>query len=609
MNKLNEAANQFAIIDTGDTFGGGNLKNYFGIRSNTSAHGFLKVIQLPKQKRTKEQKAIELQNKQASNHLIGIVDGLQSIGSSDLALYLKQTGKNIAPLQLIGSFLSFAGNCMLYDIYQRFEKKIFYPYHRAKSIVMNLDGSFVTTVEKFTYDVQKENDQSVKLIPKIQTVKFHSQNVVIATGGKQKVSKSQIKRYEINSNALVYSSDDILKEQKFKQLVQLIQRKNQEITITIIGGSHSAFSIAWLLLYGPARLRNFTNTNSLSNPECQNCECCPLGLTHQTDKQCLCQQTCKCLGQTKLPNPQNNEMTEVQFPCITLGKTKVQILYRDRIKVYYSSVVLAQADNYQDYDPKLDVSKGGIVYPFTGIRGDAKELHRKIKKGQESRIELIRADTTHEQKLYTKRADVVIFACGYQSNYVRVHDHNGQRLELKRLGENKTSSVEVDNQCRIVSGVTGKPLDRLFGIGLGFSLKTTDNLVQAEQRSNAKADSVGLIFKINLLIHKSFGYQNLTQLQNQLNYYDKLTSEFSSCDQISFQDDPKQTHLATNNPILTDLSPKTQTHMKDPLSKTLISQVIGIRNLLRLRSLQNSSQITNQAKINFQNKENLQALL
>jgi hypothetical protein len=46
-----------------------------------------------------------------------------------------------------------------------------------------------------------------------------------------------------------------------------------------------------------------------------------------------------------------------------------------------------------EYDSKLDVSKGGIVFPFTGIRGDAKELYRKIKKGLENRIELIRADT------------------------------------------------------------------------------------------------------------------------------------------------------------------------------------------------------------------------
>jgi hypothetical protein len=49
-----EIANDFAIIDSSDSFGGGNLQNYFGIRSNTSAHGFLKVIQFAKPKKSKD---------------------------------------------------------------------------------------------------------------------------------------------------------------------------------------------------------------------------------------------------------------------------------------------------------------------------------------------------------------------------------------------------------------------------------------------------------------------------------------------------------------------------------------------------------------------------
>lgn len=35
----------------------------------------------------------------------------------------------------------------------------------------------------------------------------------------------------------------------------------------------------------------------------------------------------------------------------------------------------------------------------------------------------------------------------------------------------------------------------LFGIGLGYSLKTTDHHVQAESKITAKADSVGLYVK------------------------------------------------------------------------------------------------------------------
>lgn len=46
-----------------------------------------------------------------------------------------------------------------------------------------------------------------------------------------------------------------------------------------------------------------------------------------------------------------------------------------------------------------------------------------------------------------------------------------------------------------MSTVTNKPIDHLYGIGIGFSLRTTDNLVQAEMRSTGKADSVGLYVK------------------------------------------------------------------------------------------------------------------
>ena len=37
-----------AIVDFQDSFGGGNLQKHFGIKSNTSANGFLKVIMYPK---------------------------------------------------------------------------------------------------------------------------------------------------------------------------------------------------------------------------------------------------------------------------------------------------------------------------------------------------------------------------------------------------------------------------------------------------------------------------------------------------------------------------------------------------------------------------------
>jgi len=39
-----------AIVEASDQFGGGNLQKHYGIRSNTSATGFLKVLMYPKNK-------------------------------------------------------------------------------------------------------------------------------------------------------------------------------------------------------------------------------------------------------------------------------------------------------------------------------------------------------------------------------------------------------------------------------------------------------------------------------------------------------------------------------------------------------------------------------
>ena len=65
------------------------------------------------------------------------------------------------------------------------------------------------------------------------------------------------------------------------------------------------------------------------------------------------------------------------------------------------------------YDKNLDLSQGGIVYPFTGIRGDSKDLWKQVYKGYDKYVELVRADSINEQKDHLSKADIVIFACGY----------------------------------------------------------------------------------------------------------------------------------------------------------------------------------------------------
>ena len=42
---------------------------------------------------------------------------------------------------------------MLNDIYLKYSRRIFFPNHKARSVQINLDGTFTTIIEKYTYEV------------------------------------------------------------------------------------------------------------------------------------------------------------------------------------------------------------------------------------------------------------------------------------------------------------------------------------------------------------------------------------------------------------------------------------------------------------------------
>ena len=71
----------------------------------------------------------------------------------------------------------------------------------------------------------------------------------------------------------------------------------------------------------------------------------------------------------------------------------IKILYRDRIKVFYDSVKEAHKDDYLGYEKELFPKAHGLLYGYTGLRGDAKNMYRDIMRGDEKRVELIKAPT------------------------------------------------------------------------------------------------------------------------------------------------------------------------------------------------------------------------
>ena len=176
---------------------------------------------------------------------------------------------------------------------------------------------------------------------------------------------------------------------------------------------------------------------------------------------------------------------------------KIKILCKTDIKVNYKSIEEAAMDGYNNYNKGCLNSKGNI-YPFTGIRGDSKQLWRNIKiLKTENRVEFVRASSYAVQKSAIKSSDVVIWACGYESRPLPVTYQNPltntrENLDFKKVGQNQ---FEVDDNLRLVIKNTNKEYN-LFGIGLGYSLKTSNNHVKAEKCLNSRADGVRIYCSI-----------------------------------------------------------------------------------------------------------------
>lgn len=89
---------------------------------------------------------------------------------------------------------------------------------------------------------------------------------------------------------------------------------------------------------------------------------------------------------------------------------KIKIIYRGDIKVNYKSKEEALMDGYTNFTQNCVNSKGNI-YPFTGIRGDAKQLWRRVRiLKSEDRVEFVKAHNYPLQKTAIKNSDIIIWA-------------------------------------------------------------------------------------------------------------------------------------------------------------------------------------------------------
>lgn len=116
--------------------------------------------------------------------------------------------------------------------------------------------------------------------------------------------------------------------------------------------------------------------------DCVECCGCKAG-----KKNCTC--VCKCFGFFQYDEWNHNED---DIPG-HFEHGSIKILYRDKVRVFYSTVTNAHNDGYKEFNENVFSNKRGFVYSYTGLRGDAKFLYKQIVKGEEKRVKLVKAPT------------------------------------------------------------------------------------------------------------------------------------------------------------------------------------------------------------------------
>ena len=96
-------------------------------------------------------------------------------------------------------------------------------------------------------------------------------------------------------------------------------------------------------------------------------------------------------------------------------------------------------------------------------------MYKGMKK--EPRIQLISARTPEEQGVYIQKADLVIWACGYQTNKIFTRDQRGEKIQLSSqmmAGRKHLCQYDADDNCRLYMADGEKVLQNTYGAGIAY---------------------------------------------------------------------------------------------------------------------------------------------
>jgi hypothetical protein len=318
---------------------------------------------------------------------------------------LKEIGASPACLVDFGKFLTQIGSCL----YEEFQKQSF---SSTSKCLLDMRATQCQLLENglIRIDTETKNGKKMSLL---------TEHLALAMGGKQELPSFENPAY----SSKAFTSDLVLRREGFEQLkdhLVQIYTKEQSRKVCIVGGSHSSFSVAWLLL------------NKLKK-----------GFFQPKD---------------------------------------ITILHRSPIRLYY----LNKRDADMDGADSTRTDRSGCINTFTGLREDSKNLYKDIRNGKETRIRMYQVNKTSSQSLVNKAYEssaAIIWSCGYTSRMIPILDATGQNVSFQE----ESGVIKLDLKARLQQTKAKEnyaPTKNIFGVGLGFSLRSQVDEMGTETRAD-----------------------------------------------------------------------------------------------------------------------------
>ncbi|KAG7384589.1 E3 ubiquitin-protein ligase arih2 [Phytophthora pseudosyringae] len=459
------------VLHAGDanTFGGGNLGEYI-INSNTFACSLLASVLDEKPDLDPPERIKNTFLEKARGH--------------ESAKLLEEIGTAPGNLTEIGRFLRYVGTCLIDEIADKAPD--------TSRVLLNTTASKYEALENGLIRVEARSTDGTG-----GTVILYAEHLILATGGTQELPSLDNPAY----HSKLFASDSCLREDGFAKLKEhLLAQPAGERKVCIVGGSHSSFSVAWLLLNKFVDSKAVTcrkvslssgslRKQSSSDPkktkeECETALVLPhlasIGAPVTAIAPVSPLTVTKCDTSVKVKRTSLTCTSgDTSSPKSTIFNPKsIMILHRSPIRCYYGSKKEAEADGAD----ASRVDRSGCVNTFTGLREDAKRLFKSVTSGREVRVRLFQVNQQGSQAITDKAyatAGAIVWGAGYKTNLPPGFDEAGNPLVFRQ----DNGVVKLDNKARLqlLGPVKGKR-PSVLGLGLGFSLRSAVDEMGFETR-------------------------------------------------------------------------------------------------------------------------------